>query len=113
MNNTTQKSFNDYLEMDGHIAFNIALYNRFSTIGDQAYSEICGGFIEGVHQWAQHNVDYIMDTQNGKYQGYTIHFYDGTIKRAYIEKWVLEIKPNDWKHAKSLFNKYLNVAPDK
>jgi hypothetical protein len=101
------KTFNDYLEMDGGIAFNLAIYNRFSNIGDQVYSEICGGFIEGVYQWADHNIDYVDDCENDKYVGYTITFNDGQIRRVYIEKWVMNIQPKNWKHAKSLFGKYL------
>ena len=104
---TTTKTFNDYLQMDGGIAFNIAIYNRFSSIGDSVYSEICGGFIEGVYQWADHNIDYVMDSENDKYYGYTITFTNGATRRVYIENWVLNIQPKDWKHAKALFNKYL------
>lgn len=101
------KTFNDYLEMDGGIAFNLAIYNRFSSIGDEVYSEICGGFIEGVYQWADHNIDYVAESDNQKYHGYTITFSNGAIRRVYIENWVLNIKPESWKHAKALFNKYL------
>jgi hypothetical protein len=103
----TTKTFNDYLNMDGGIAFNLAIYNRFSNIGDSVYSEICGGFIDGVYQWADHNIDYVIDSDNQRYHGYTIHFTNGTIRRVYIENWVLDIQPKDWKHAKALFNKYL------
>lgn len=110
MNKLRASTFNHYLEMDGNIAFNIALYNRFSNMGDLAYSEVCGGFIEGVHQWATHNIDYIGETENSRYKGYTIHFRDGSVKKAYIEKWVLYLQPKDWKHAKSLFNKYLKCV---
>jgi len=104
---TTTKTFNDYLQMDGGLAFNLAIYNRFSTIGDSVYSEICGGFIDGVYQWVDHNIEYVMDSDNQKYHGYTITFTNGIIRRVYIENWVLNIQPKDWKHAKALFNKYL------
>ena len=110
--NNTQKTMSDFLEMDGNIAFNLAIYNRFSSIGDSCYSEICGGFIEGVYQWADHNICDVTESENDKYIGYTIFFNDdcgyGLIqRRVYIEKWVMNIVPKDWKHAKSLFNKYL------
>lgn len=107
-NNT--KSMNDYLAMDGNIAFNLAIYNRFSSIGDSAYSEICGGFIDGVYQWSTHNIENVDECENSKYVGWTITFgsgYGTTERRVYIEKWVMNIAPKDWKHAKSLFNKYL------
>jgi hypothetical protein len=107
MNNSNVKSFQEYLEMDGSIAFNLAIYNRFSSIGDSAYAEICGGFIEGVYQWSDHNINYVDESQNAKYYGYTIHFNGGATRRVYIEQWVLNIQPKNWKHAKSLFNKYL------
>jgi hypothetical protein len=103
----TTKTFKDYLEMDGGLAFNLAIYNRFSTISDSVYSEICGSFIEGVYQWVDHNIEYVMDSENQKYSGYTITFASGIIRRVYIENWVLNIQPKDWKHAKALFNKYL------
>jgi hypothetical protein len=106
---TQSKTFNDYLQMDGGIAFNVALYNRFSNIGDEVYSEICGGFIEGVYQWANHNIEDVMDSENDKYYGYTITFSNGAIRRVYIEKWVLNLKPTGLKHAKALFNKYLKA----
>ncbi len=96
-----------YLEMDGGIIFNIALFNRFSSIGDSCYSEICGSFIEGVYQWATHNVLDVMESSNSKYTGWTISFESGATRRVYIENWVMEIKPKDFKHARNLFCKYL------
>jgi hypothetical protein len=101
------QKFEKYLEQDGGIAFNLAIYNRFNQIGDGVYAEICGGFIEGVYQWADHNIDYVQDSENQKYYGYTIHFNGGVTRRVYIEKWVLNIEPKNWKHAKALFSKYL------
>jgi hypothetical protein len=101
------KNFKEYLDQDGGIAFNLAIYNRFSSIGDSVYADICGGFIEGVYQWADHNIDYVEDSWNEKYYGYTIHFNGGVKRRVYIEQWVLNIQPKNWKHAKSLFSKYL------
>lgn len=107
-----KKTMHDYLAVDGNLGFNLAIYNRFSTIGDRAYSEICGGFIEGVYQWATHNINYVVECQNAKYVGYTIYFNDdcgyGTREqRVYIPQWVMNIQPKSWKHAKCLFNKYL------
>jgi len=102
----------DYLEMDGNLAFKLAIYNRFSRIADSSYTEICGGFIEGLYQWADHNISDIKECQNSKYVGWTIRFndengYPGAERRVYIEKWVMDIQPSNWKHAKCLFNKYL------
>jgi len=104
---TSTTTVKDYLQQDGGIAFNVAIYNRFSSIGEEIYAEICGGFIEGVYQWADHNIDWVMDSENDKYYGYTIHFNNGAIRRVFIEKWVLKIQANGLKHAKALFNKYL------
>lgn len=105
-------TFNDFLEMDGSIAFNLAIYNRFNNIGDNVYSEICGGFIDGVYQWSTHNIDIIDECKNSKYTGWTIHFSNGVSRKVYIENWVLNTIPKDWKHAKNLFNKYLNTVPE-
>ena len=99
--------FETYLELDGSIALKIAIYNRFNQIGDSCYAEICGGFIDGVYQWADHNIYDINESYNKKYTGYTITFSNNSTKRVYIENWVLNIEPKDWKHAKSLFDKYL------
>lgn len=101
------QKFQKYLDQDGGIAFNVAAYNRFSSIGDSVYSEICGGFIDGVYQWADHNIDYVEDCENQKYYGFTIHFQGGVKRRVYIEKWVMNIEPKNFKHAKCLFGKYL------
>jgi hypothetical protein len=103
------KTMNDYLEMDGDIAFKIGIYNKLSNFSDSAYASICGGFVEGVYQWATHNIRYIDEVANKKYTGWEIHFNDDTIRKVYIENWVMESKPKDWKHAKNLFNKYLKV----
>ena len=108
--NNTQKTMSDFLEMDCHLAFNLAIYNRFSSIGDNSYTEICGGFIEGVHEWATNNITNVIKSENAKYEGWTITLDDvdhSTQRRVYIEKWVMNIKPKSWNHAKSLFNKYL------
>jgi hypothetical protein len=107
---TTTKSMDFYLAMDGNIGFNLAIYNRFSSIGDSVYSEICGGFIDGVYQWAIHNIDDVMECKNHKYTGWEITFGTSTFftkRRVYIPNWVMNITPKDWKHAKSLFNKFL------
>jgi len=104
---TMNQKFQKYLDQDGGIAFNLAIYNRFSSIGDSVYSEICGGFIDGVYQWSDHNIDYVEDSENTKYYGFTINFNGGAKRRVYIERWVLNIEPSNWKHARSLFNKYL------
>jgi hypothetical protein len=106
---TKTLTMNDYLEMDGNIAFNTAIFNRFSSIGDSCYSEICGGFIEGVYQWATHNIYGHIESANQKYTGWTISFENGAIRRVYIENWVMDIAPKNWKHAKCLFNKYLKT----
>ena len=103
-------NFKQYLEMDGSIAFYIAVYNRFSSITDNSYSEICGGFVDGVHQWATHNVYDVIECANQKFTGWTIIFGSGgetKERKIYIPNWVLNIKPKNWKHAKNLFNKYL------
>lgn len=105
------KSFHDYLEMDGNIAFNLAIYNRFSNIGDSVYLEVCGGFIDGVYQWSTHNIDFIRECKNEKFTGWEINFAGGHSRKVYIENWVLQIQPKDWKHARNLFNKYLQQVP--
>ncbi len=102
-----QNSLAAYIKKDGNIGFNLAVYNRFSSIGDSFYSEICGGFIEGVYQWATHNIDSVIESKNSKYFGWSITFQSGAVRRVYIPVWVMNVKPKDWKHAKSLFNKYL------
>lgn len=107
MATTTTTSLNDYLEMDGDIAFKMAIFNRFSSIGDSCYAGICGGFVEGVYQWASHNIYNIDESANQKYTGWTIHFENGATRRVYIENRIMDIKPKDWKHAKNLFNKFL------
>lgn len=101
------KSLSEYLELDGNIGFNLAIFKRFSSLGDDCYAEICGSYIDGVYQWADHNINYVDECSNDKYYGWTIHFNNGSIRRVYIPNWVMNIKPQDWKHAKSLFNKYL------
>jgi len=107
-NQDQQKTLKDYLFEDGNLAFNLAIYNRFSNIGDSVYSEVCGGFIEGVHQWATHHIEDVFECSNNKYVGYTIHFDSpDKVRRVYIPNWVMNINPKDWKHAKNLFNKYL------
>lgn len=111
-------TFKKYLELDGSIGFNSALYNRFSNIGDSCYAGICGGFIDGVYQWATHNISFVSECKNEKYTGWTIRFNDNARgesieKKVYIENWVLKLEPKDWKHAKNLFSKYLREAPQK
>ena len=106
---TKQMTMDDYLEMDSNIAFKLAIFNRFSSIGDSCYSEICGGFIEGVYQWASHNIYGYIESANQKYTGWTIEFENGATRRVYIENWVMDSNPKDWKHAKCLFNKYLKT----
>jgi hypothetical protein len=104
---TSTTTMDQYISMDDSTILKIALFNRFSSIGDSCYSEICGGFLEGVHQWSQHNIDWIHETANQKYTGWTIHFENGATRRVYIENWVMDKEPKDYKHAKNLFTKFL------
>jgi len=106
---TNTMTMNDYLEMDGNIGFNMAIFNRFSSIGDSCYAGICGGFVEGVYQWATHNIYGTDESANAKYTGWTISFENGATRRVYIENWVMNTTPKDWKHAKNLFGKYLKT----
>jgi len=99
-----------YLNQDGGIGFNIAFFNRFASIGDSCYTDICGSFIEGVYVWADHNIESVDESHNAKYIGYTLRANDGTERRCYIERRIMEIMPTDWKHAKNLFNKFLKIA---
>ncbi len=96
-----------FIDLDGGIIFNLAIFNRFSSIGDSCYSDICGGFIEGVYQWSSHNIEYVDECGNDKFIGWTITFTNGATRRVYIEKWVMNITPKNFKHAKCMFNKYL------
>jgi hypothetical protein len=105
------ETFNNFLELDGNIAFNLAIYRRFSSIGDSCYSSICGGYTDGVYQWATHNIYGVAECKNKKYTGYTISFANGEERKVYIENSILAIIPKDWKHAKNLFNKYLKEVP--
>jgi hypothetical protein len=112
--NNTQKTMNDYLKMDGGIIFNIALYNRFSSIGDSCYSEICGSYIDGVYQWAIHNIESVDEVKNHKYHGWIVNFgseYETCERKVYIPNWVMDVKPKNFKHAKALFNKFLLQVP--
>lgn len=102
---------NEYLEMDGSLILNIALYNRAASITDSCYAEICGGFIAGVYQWADHNIYFIDEVSNHKYTGFIVNFNNGVTRKYYIENWVMESKPKDFKHARNLFNKFLKEAP--
>lgn len=104
---STKKTLNHYLQVDGHIAFYLAIYNRCSDIGDRVYTEICGGFIEGVHQWATHNIeDTIRDEQRGLII-WTIRFTNGSERRFSIPDCMGDYLMNDWKHAKNFINKFL------
>jgi hypothetical protein len=100
----------DFLAMDGNIAFSLAIYNRFNKIDDNAYSEICGGFIDGVYQWAIHNIDDCIERKNEKFTGWIIRFASGEERKVYVPNWVMNITPKNWKHAKNIFNKYLKQA---
>ena len=107
------KTMNEYLKQEGSLALNLAFYKKFSNIGDNVYTDICGGFIEGVYQWSTHNIYNVTESNNKKYTGFTLEFSNGYTARCYIENWVMNIKPKNWKHGKNLFNKYLKVCPQK
>jgi len=111
------KKASEYLNQDGRLILNLAIYNHFSNIGDSVYSEICGGFIEGVYQWATHNIDDITECKNDKFTGWTISFCGGEIERKiYIENRILDFisdKCKGWGHAKNVFIKYVKEVPEK
>ena len=109
------KDVRHYIKEDNDFLISLAVYNTYSLPCAKAYNYICGGFIEGVHEWASDNIDFIQISTNKKYTGYTIYMFDSygasTIeKRLYIENKILNIKPQNWQHAKNVFNKYLKQA---
>jgi hypothetical protein len=105
------KTFNDYLEMDGSIAFNVAIYNSVATIeSHSAYTEICGSFYEAVYAWADHNIYSIDEEKTNKNTWFRVFFGQGEKEQIfYIPNWVLEVQPKNWAHAKNLFCKYLTA----
>jgi len=110
----TMKKANEYLNQDGQLILNLAAYNHFSNITDSVYSEICGGFIEGVYQWATHNIDSFDQCRNEKFTGWTIQFNNGQERKIYIENRILDFISNKckgWGHAKNVFNKYVKEVP--
>jgi hypothetical protein len=110
----TMKKASEYLNQDGQLILNLAIYNRFSNIGDEVYSEICGGFIEGVYQWSTHNIDEINEVTNDNFTGWVISFNGGQIRRRiYIENRILDYISNKckgWGHAKNVFLKHVKTA---
>tara|TARA_R110000765_G_scaffold230263_1_gene333700 strand:- start:53 stop:388 length:336 start_codon:yes stop_codon:yes gene_type:complete len=104
-------SMNDYLEQDGSIAFSVAIFNRMGAETGSGYMEL--GFIEGVYQWATHNIMSVDECKNEKYTGWTISFKvrggQEYSRKFYIENWVMSITPKGWSHAKNMFNKYLQT----
>jgi hypothetical protein len=98
-----------YIKQDGGLILNLAIHRHCSDIGDGVYSEICGGFIEGVYQWATHNIVDIIETSNEKYTGWTVHFTNGNTRQFYMKNGVLDYiadKCKGWRHAKNTFNNH-------
>jgi hypothetical protein len=103
------KKLQDYLNEEGgeNFLFNCAMYNLFSIESDREYAAICGNFREGVFTWADHSIDTVEDVANAKYQGWVLHLSGGSVRKAYIPNWVLNLNVSNYKHAKCLFNKYI------
>ena len=95
---------------DAQMGLNIALFNRLRSETDTSYFETCGGFIEGVQQWAEHNIIYTESCQNHKYFGWTIGLESGKIIRAICPIHIMKVSPNNWEHAKNLLNKYMTIV---
>ena len=102
---------NHYLDLDGGIIFKIGASRYAQQLGmGDTYSDICGSWIEGVYQWADHYLGDIEEVSNHKYTGWkcTIGDYvDSYEVKLYIPNWVLDTEVKDFKHTKNLFNKYL------
>lgn len=106
----------EFLDADGGIALKLAIHKLFSDLGDDMYTEVCGGFIEGVYQWSEHNIYDIVESENVRFLGWTICFSDGKLRRMYIEKSTIDFiekKATDWKHAKNIFCKNVKAVIEK
>jgi hypothetical protein len=106
-----KKQLKNYLENDDSLILKIGIATYSFGIGEaHAYAEICGSFIEGVHQWATHSIIDINEVENQKYTGWVCRIdfggYEKDVK-IYVPNWVLEAEVKDFKHAKNLFLKYL------
>jgi hypothetical protein len=103
------KKLQDYLNEEGgeNFLFNCAMYNLFSVESDREYAAICGNFREGVFTWADHSIDAVEEVANAKYQGWVLRLSGGSVRKAYIPNWVLNLNVSNYKHAKCLFNKYI------
>lgn len=103
-------TFRDYLEKDGELVLLIGFANVLPELGTMdTYSSICGSWVDGVYQWASHNIYNVSEVSNSKYTGWIITTSDGSEYKVYIPNWVLNLQPKNWKHAKNLFKKYLRL----
>ena len=108
----------EYIEDDqdnGNIIFNFGLMKNISSFGEvSGYSYICGGGYEASHEWVMHNVEDIRKSENKKYKGWTITEPNTQReKRVYIKKAILNMEAKNWKHALSLFSKFLTLKIEK
>lgn len=94
-------------QSNGNLILNCAISNKWAD-NISVYSEICGGYYEGVLQWATHNIYNIDTFENEKYIGYIIHDNNGNQHKFVVPKWVINKDVgNNWRFAKNLFNKFL------
>ena len=102
-----------YLEEDGQGLLKLGIFN---FLGTREYVEICGSRMDASYQWCDHNVYDIEEKSNSKYVGWVIHRYDecgvgrGELNhKFYVPSWLMDVKVNNWTHAKNLFRKYLRM----
>jgi hypothetical protein len=110
MQNSSTSEMEVLINEDMQLALNIALFNRLRSETDSSYFGICGGFIEGVQQWAQHNIISNFSCQNHKWFGWTIELESGHIVRAICPIGIMKISPKNWDHAKNLLSKYMQIV---
>lgn len=110
MANTTTNTMMDMIFSDSDMAFKIVMFNRLRGMNTDAYFEIGGSWIEGVMLWAEHTLESIVHSENHKYHGWTVMLENGNIVRVVVPRWVMEVTPKGWQHAKNLFNKYLRIV---
>lgn len=119
----TVKQFLDseWYENSGHGVKQAILDNIFDRIGSYyTYSDIEGVYMAVISYW-EHNVEDMIVKENNKWYGIELSVdidranwlrenYGNDTIRLVVPQWVMNKKVNDFRHAKNLFRKMINVV---
>ena len=110
-----EKQNNGFIEEDSWTIIKAGVYLQLTGVSEfNSYNGICGGLIEGAHQWWDHNDVDVEHVENEKWHGLIVTtgslYHERYEHKLVIRKHIwhfVNYEAKNWTHAYNTFKKHL------